>query len=77
MAALRGTVQGGRGKASRLAQKSLTTNAATWTGAIEVRLDADGNFEVELIPIYSGGRRAILAAGNIDALLAGAEGKDR
>jgi hypothetical protein len=41
MAALRGTVIGARGVASRLAHKSITT-ASTWHTTVAVDIDAEG-----------------------------------
>ena len=40
MAHFRGTIAGGRGEASRLGHRNtgLTTRAASWSGAVEVRL---------------------------------------
>jgi hypothetical protein len=52
MAHFRGTVQGGRTEASRLGHKSsgLTTRAASWQGAVEVRLyEANG---VDMCSVY-------------------------
>jgi len=54
MAHFRGTVQGNRGMASRLAGKNgtLTTNAATWTAGIRVIVYHDAENKQDIFEIW-------------------------
>jgi hypothetical protein len=70
MAALRGTVQGSRGEASRLAARTITTTAQTWTARITVRLDADGTAVIEVADWQRGGTPIEVFRGDVHALVA-------
>lgn len=70
MAQFRGTIQGGRGEASRLGTKSsgLTTKAAGWRGGIETRLWHDKGtgldmFEVRQVSHHGAGITRTIAHG--------------
>lgn len=71
MAALRGTVRGMRGEASRLGSKAsgLTVTAATWGGEARLTLAADGTARLEIGHPTAGGFREAWA-GNIDEIAA-------
>lgn len=70
-----GTLQGGRGEATRCGHKTsgLTTNAAGWHGSIKTHVYYDeatdtDRFEVALVPWQgSGGWSRILASGHLSA----------
>lgn len=67
MAKFMGTVQGERGEASRLGHRSITTVAASWSGAVETTLseDKDGRIwvTVQTIPWQGHGRHNLLYDG--------------
>jgi len=70
MATFKGTVQGGRGVASRLGHKEMVTTAASWAGAIRVSLNiVDGETKalVEMIKWNGKGHYRVLYSGPIDA----------
>ncbi len=67
-----GTLQGTRGKATRCGAKSsgITTQAASWSGAIETRLYFDEEtgkdmFEVYMIPWHGRGESQMLVRGEV------------
>jgi hypothetical protein len=67
MAAIRGTVSGSRGEASRLGSKKLKTTNNTWKTYTTTHMADDGSFSVEL----KRGRRGLTIVGNPEA-----DGKD-
>lgn len=48
MAALRGTLQGSRGQASRLSHDRITSTLETWHGSITVTLSKTGDYGVHI-----------------------------
>lgn len=79
MAHFYGTLQGSRGKVSRLGTKNsgLETVAAGWAGAIKTEVfqrDGRDMYRVTLMPWQgSGGRPQMLAEGELNAALGEAE----
>lgn len=74
MAALRGTVEGNRGEASRLGStdSGLTTTASTWEATIRVDLGHDGTATVLVHPANGASRApTVVFDGNIHDLMTG------
>jgi len=69
MAALRGILVGNRGSVSRLGSKNsgICSTLNTWDGEIFTRLDANGDFIVE-VKAYDKGKSWSIFTGNVDTL---------
>jgi len=68
MSALYGTLQGAKGMATRCGHRELTTQAASWDGAVRVTLNNDKktgstSYVVELVPWHGSGEYKKLAEG--------------
>lgn len=70
MAKFLGSVEGGRGEATRLGHKFLRTTAASWHGAVDVQLteDKNGNIiaHVSLKPWRGSGVHKDIWSGRVD-----------
>ena len=69
MARFYGTIRGQRGMATRLGHTSITTQAASYQGAIEVTLtpqDNSTNAHVRMIPWKGAGESRVLYDGPVD-----------
>jgi hypothetical protein len=82
MAHFFGTVQGGRGTATRTgtARSGMVTHAASWAGAVRVTLrESPGGGTIaraELVPWHGHGVRRVLYEGPVDAAEEEAEAAD-
>jgi len=68
MSALYGTLKGAKGMATRCGHRELTTQAASWDGAVRVTLNNDKktgstSYVVELVPWHGSGEHKKLAEG--------------
>lgn len=72
MARFYGTVQGGRGVASRLGHQHITTVAASWRGAVQVTLTEDENgvtrARIETVRWQGAGASKLLFDGELSSL---------